>query len=133
MIDKDIVALLKADTTLDTLLGSGTEEKIYPNRAPQNTVIPFISYMSMVGVTDDNLDEDRFQFTIVAGTKQKAMDIRDRLKTLLDIDNAIQDNISSTNYWIYYSKLTASDSLIDPDTDRYIEIMFFNIKYRKKF
>ena len=40
MIERDLVAHLKADTTLSTLLGG----RIYPLVAPQNVVKPYATY-----------------------------------------------------------------------------------------
>lgn len=46
MIEADLVAHLKADTTLSTLLGG----RIYPLTAPQNVVKPYITYQVVANI-----------------------------------------------------------------------------------
>jgi len=135
MIEYDLIDYLKKDIILKNLIGATASDfKMYAVRAPQNTVVPFIVYDSVVGGLDETLDEDRIQLTIVGdiigsnGAKKKATDIRDRLKTILDLQDKIY--IPSLNYKIYYSKLTSSDEIVDDNTDRFIEVMHFNIKYK---
>lgn len=131
MVEFDIYAYLIADATLDTLLSvTATDTKIYPLKSFQGATGPYITYSNAVGGIDETLDIDRIELHIVSDNKATVNSIRDRIKTLLDLNDMI--NISSDTYWIYYSKLVAGDSLIDEVTDDFIEIMIFEIEYKKK-
>ncbi len=133
MIEYDVVNYLCADTTLQNLLsGSASDVKIYPDKAPQNSTEPYIVYFSGIGMLDEILDEDRIQFKIYSSNKKICTDIRNRLKKILDKQDGIQGLISSTDYIIFYSKLTAGDSSIESELNNYEIPMFFNIKFKTK-
>ena len=134
MIENDIITILEADAILDGYLSVGASDtKFYPVLAPEDAVAPYIVFKSNVGTLDEILDEDRLQLTINGGTDAGlTQNIRDRIKTLLDTQDELQNNFTSATYYGYYSKLTASDTLFLKDTLEYIEILFFNIKFVKK-
>jgi len=132
----DIITYLESDATLDTLLSSSANDsKIYPEIAPQDSSLPYIVYSVSDGVLDEILDEIRITFRIYSTTKSEAVNIANRLKSLLDKQDEIQNSFSSTDYWYYYSKIAYHESLIDNvDKDKliYIQVMIFNIKYKRK-
>jgi len=132
MIENDSITLLENDAILDGYLGSTAgDTRIYPIQAPQDAKAPYIVFYNVVGSLDENIDEIRLQLTINGGLDiLNLKNMRDRIKILLDKQDELV--ASSTDYWIYYSKLTASESLISPDTEEFIEVMFFNIKFNKK-
>ena len=132
MIENDVISILEADAILDGYLSSGSSDsRFYPVLAPQDTVAPYITFKSTVAELDENIDEDRIQLTINAGLSVALLlNIRNRIKTLLDKQDTIV--IASNDYYIYYSKLTASECYVTPDTEEYIEVMFFNIKFNCK-
>ena len=131
MIENDIASILESDASLDLLLGAvAGNSKIYPVRAPQDAIGPYIVYTSNVGELDENIDEDIIQLTINGGELRSVTSaIRDRIKVLIDVQDEI---VSSISNWLYYSKLSGSQSFMNQDTNEYIEVMIFNIKYRNK-
>lgn len=148
MIENDIFNFLKSDATLLGLLGTtAAAPGIYPDKAPQgddNNPInpPYIVYSNDIGSTADEIvGEDRIQLTIVGANKAQVDGIRDRIKTILDIQDHNGTNytikvITSSTYYIYYSRLTSGFSLFNkesgPDTTEKVYSMFFNIEYQKK-
>ena len=138
MIEGDILTILEADTTLDTLLSAVSgDSKIYPVRIMQvgegETLCqpPYILYQNAIGMEDEILDEDRIQFTIVAVTMLEVRNIRNRIKVLLDKQDEIQPVTSST-YWIYYSKLVDGGDGVEADLGYFTTTMTFVIKYKTK-
>jgi len=139
MIEQDVIDYLKTDATLDTLLSvTASTDKFYPELAMQGVTKPYIIYSNSSGVLDEVLDEDEIELRIVSAQKSDSQAIRDRIKTLLDVQDEIQTTTlatDSTDFWIYYSKLTFQDSLSDAtdlDDIDFIEVMVFSIKYKRK-
>lgn len=134
MIENDIISILEADATLDGYLGSTAgDSRFYPILAPESVRAPYVTFKTNVGMLDEILDEDRLQITINGGNDiALTKNIRDRIKTLIDKQDEIQDIFSSGTYYGYYSKLSASDSMFLAETQEYIEVLFFNVKYVKK-
>ena len=147
MIENDIFNFLKSDATLLALLGgSATDYKIYPDKAPQgndgNPINPpYIVYSNDIGSTADEIvGEDRIQLTVVGTDKAETDAIRDRIKTILDIQDHNGTSytikvITSSTYYIYYSRLTSGFSLFNKesgqDTNEKVYTMFFNLLYQK--
>ena len=131
-IEWDLIAKLKADSTLDTLLGvSGANPKIYPLKAPQGTVKPYVLYrIDDTGDEDEILDDARFEFRAVSESFKTAGDIKDRLIELFDKEDGI--DVPSDNYYIYTGKLTGHDDINVAETKTYERLTFFNFKYLKK-
>ncbi len=137
MIEFDVVRYLKADATLDTLLGvTGTDSKIYPLQAPSGTVIPFILYTPGVGDTESEvIYEDRLQLVPISTDVEEVTNIRNRLRALLDLQDLIQDttlNSGSASYYIYWSKRTGGNIIMNEDRTRYHSINIYNIKFLDK-
>lgn len=134
MIEYDFITYLESDAILQTYLGSSANDRrMYPLLGNPEISAPYIIFSTAVGTLDENLDEDRLEIKINAGlSKALQANIRDRIKKLLDKQDEIQGIVTSLTYWIYYCKLTASMEYIDKDTNEYIEILYFNIKYRAK-
>ena len=137
MIELDLVTYLLTDATLKTLLGwVATDDKIYPIQAPEGIVVPYLLYDWGTGdTTDEILDEDRVQITIVDTNLANAIDIRDRIKLLLDKQDGIQSTTFSTtsaNYFIYYSKMTGGTAIVDAEGKEYNLILYFNVKHKNK-
>ena len=132
MIELDIVAKIKADTTLDTLLSStGSNPKLYPLQAPPGAVAPYILYACAgMGPEDETLDEERLQFTVVDSNFKNAGDIRDRLKAIFDLQDRV--SITSDVYYIYWGKLTGMQDLMDTELSQYNRVVFLNFKFKKK-
>ena len=132
MIEWDIASKLENDDTLATLLGSGTDPKIYPIRAPQGASDPYILYSAAgTGPEEDVLDELRIQLNCVSSSYKTAGDIRDRVKAILGLRDRV--SILSEDYYIYTGKLTGESDLIDTEQNLHHRIIFFNFKYLKKF
>ena len=131
-IEWDLLTKLKADPTLDTLLGvTGANPKIYPLHAPQGVATPYILYrIDDTGDQDEILDAVRVEFRAVSESFKTAGDIKDQLIELLDKEDAIV--VSSSDYYIYTGKLTGHDDLWVSETKRYERLTFFNFKYLKK-
>jgi len=133
VIERDVRTYLEADGTLDTLLGAASgDSKIYAVRAPQLAIVPFITITALVGGIDETIDEDIIQLKVVASTVLSLQNIRDRLKVLLDIANTAQTSITSATFRIYWSRFTGSSGTYqDPDTQEYIEVFTYSMKYKK--
>lgn len=139
MIEQDILTILKADSTLDTLLGSSANDsKIYPLTMVQagesdtkGRTVPYVVYANSIGSPDEIIDEDAMEFTIVDDSMLVVQNIRNRMKTLLDKQDGIQPVVSS-DYWIYYSKLVNGSDGYNLELKYYYTTMVFAIKYKKK-
>lgn len=133
MIERDVRTYLEADATLDALLGSASgDSHIYAIRAPQLATAPFLTISALVGGIDETIDEDIIQLKVVAATVLSLQNIRDRLKVLLDIANTAQTIITSATFRVYWSRLTGSSGTYqDPDTQEYIEVFTYSMKYKK--
>lgn len=134
MIEFDVCTYLEADTTLISLLSiTASDPKIYPLQAPQDSVYPYIVYNWGVGMEDELLDEDRIQLIIKSDSYETVTNIRERLKAILDLQDTIQDTtLTSTDYFIYFSKLTNGDMIYDNEQNLYLINLFFNVKFKKK-
>lgn len=133
MIEFDVRTYLLTDGTLTGLLASTTG--IYPDIAPQGEEKPYITYSVANGEEDEILEEDRLTFRIVSNNKGDTKNIKERLKILLNRQDEINGVITSSDYYIYFSKLGFHQSL--PDTTDvsnigYDYIMTFNIKFKPK-
>lgn len=143
MIEQDVIAHLKADATLDTLLGAtGSDSKIYPDTATQMDQLtpPFIAYsVEPVGSFFEKLiDEDSFVFRVVTTLYDDGRAILDRLKFLLEINDGLRvgvnppTSISSATFYIYSGIISGGAELYDTDTRRFIRSVYFNFTYKKK-
>ena len=134
MIELDVVAYLKADTTLDTLLSAtGTDSKIYPIQAPQERTIPYIIYtISSEGTLEENLNEETISFNCISDNYIEAKNIVDRLDALLDHQSDIRTLVSSESYYIYWCKKVGGSTFIDPESkqkDFYHRVSVYDFKY----
>ncbi len=134
MIEFDIVAFLKTDTVLDGLLGaSGSDSKIYPEQAQKNVSIdslPYILYnIPSDGGFRENLREISMVFRIVAETYLEARAIRNRVTDLLDQEDRIRNFVTSSSYYIYYSKHVGGTNFKDPDIDAHNWTATFDMLY----
>ena len=133
MIEYDVRTYLLTDATLTGYLASATG--IYPDKAPQDEAEPFIVYSCANGVPDEILEEDLVTFRIASEDKAVTKNIVERIKTLLNKQDEIQGDITSSDYWIYYSKLGFHQSLsntTDVENIGFDYIMTFAIKYKPK-
>lgn len=130
----DIISYLKADSTLDSLLGAdANNSKIYPNQVPQGTQVPFIRYaLSGDGTLEENLSEIVVTFDCISDNYLQVRNIRDRLVTLLDKQDKIREVISSSGYYLYWCKNTNGADEKEPVQSYYHRTVIFNIKYAKK-
>ena len=106
MIELDVIAYLKNDDTLDTLLSSsGSDSKIYPVQIPQGATEPYIIYTTpAIGSLEENLKEISMSFNCTSQSYSTAKTIRDRVDFLLDQQDRIQKLITSISYFIFWAK-----------------------------
>jgi hypothetical protein len=130
----DVLTYLKADTALDALLGaSGSNSKIYPNQAPQQTALPYITYdIDGDGTFEENLSEVTVSFDCVSDEYLVVRALRDRLVTLLDKQDKIRDFVTSTGYYFYWCKNRNGEDLKEPKQDYFHKQLVFDFKYAKK-
>jgi PKD repeat protein len=132
-IEFDIYKYLKADTTLDTLLGStATQEKIFPIRSNQGITNPCIVYtFDGEGGVDEILDSGTLTLRIITNQNdyKKACQIRDRLGILLDKQDSI--SITSSDFYIYWCKKNGGSEYDDPDTKELIKVVNYDLKFQK--
>jgi len=135
MIEFDVITYLKADTTLDTLLSSSaSDSKIYPAQAPLGAQdkIPYIVYtINQSGSYEENLKEESITFDCISNTYLQSKNIKDRLATLLDIQDSAYSAIDSDYYYIYWAKFTAGNSYVDGENNLYHNILVVNFKFNK--
>ena len=135
MIETDVIAYLKSDATLDALLGAtGADSKIMPDQMKHGATEPFILFTTnAIGGLEENLLEVSMSFNCIDTSYNTAKSIRDRLQYLLDQQNAIQNVITSTEYYIYWSKMVGGTIFKDPDLDYFHCVAIFDFKYRKYY
>jgi len=137
MIEFDLINYLKADSTLDSLLGSSSSNsKITPATPRLEPTAPYVTYLWGVGdQTDEHLDEDRIQLNVISDNMEEAKNIRNRIKVLLDKLDSIQEttfNTSSSDYCIYYCRFDGGFALFDEDRQNHQLTMFYIVKYSRK-
>lgn len=126
---EDLVAYLKADTTLAGLIGG----RLYPNAAKQDPTAPYVVYRIQAdpGRTKGNRVRDRmYGFSIFAETALAAETIELRLKALLDKDADI--NIPSTGYYIKSAWQSGGTSMWEKDTGLHHRAVLFTLLYVEK-
>ena len=135
MIELDVIAYLNADATLDGLLSvSGTDTKIYPNQKPlKGGVTPYIIFNSSSdGSREENFKEITMTFNCIHETYPLSKTIRDRVSDLLDRQNEIQNLITSTDYYIYWSKKIGGSDSKETDLDNFNKEVIIKFKYQQK-
>lgn len=133
MIEFDVRTYLLTDGTLTGYLNSATG--IYPDIAPQDETEPYIVYSVDNGDQDEILEEDRITFKITSSNRVTTDNIVKRLKTLLNRQDDIQGDFTSSYAYIYYSKLIfhqSVDNTTDVENIGYDYIMTFAVKYKPK-
>jgi len=133
MIEWDVIAYLKADVTLDGLLRSNAiDSKIYPIQVPQKTALPYIVYNTPSdGSILENINELSMSFDCISDDYNEAKDIKDRLVTLLDRENAIRDLIPSANYWFYWCKKVGGSSFKEPELNYFHRVAIFDFLWNE--
>lgn len=141
MIEQDVYNHLKADATLDTLLGAtGSDSKIYPETAKQlqQSKSPFIVYSVSPLKTDEVLDGDRIEFKVVDTDINNIKNIEIRLKFLLSIKDDYRvgvnppTEITSASFYIYDVVISTGTQFPDPDTKRFIRVVIYNFLFKQK-
>lgn len=132
MIELDIVSYLNSDATLDTLLGaSGSDPKIYPIQMRQGASQPFIIYTTTQdGTLDENLKEMTMDFDCIDESYSTAKSIRDRVSVLLDLQDAFPDNVTSSSYYLYWSKKIGGNTFKDPILNFFHHVITIGFKYQ---
>lgn len=123
---EDLVAYLKADPTLTTLVGG----RLYPAQASQDPTAPYIVYriQSDLGRTKaNNVREMLVGFSIFAKTALVAETIKRRLDVLLDKDAAIV--VPSTCHHIYSCWLFGGNSMYEQDTELHHRAALYTLLY----
>lgn len=131
MIIFDVVAKVAADSTMDTLLGvgAGADKRIYPIQAPDNAPSEYILYANAGIGLDETLDETRLRLVSVSNDYEKTVNIAKRLIAMFD---KVNPNITSSDYYIYYSELSGELDILEPEQGHFEKNLFFNFKYKKK-
>lgn len=130
----DILAYLKADSTLDGLLGaSASNSKIYPNQKPHSAVEPYIIYrLERDGTTEENLLEASLIIECVSTEYLTTKALRDQIVLLLDLQDKIRTAIPSTSHYFYWCKNVDGDDVKEPVQDYFHKTVVFNLKYAQK-
>jgi hypothetical protein len=124
---EDVIAYLKADTTLAGLVGT----RLYPDEAPKDPVKPYMVYrtQSAPGRTKGNqVNEEMLGFSIFAVTALIAKTIERQLDVLLDKDAGI--NIPSTTYHIKSCWRSGGSSMFEQDTKLHHRPALYTLLYR---
>ena len=115
-IELDLVAKLKANTTLSGLVGA----RIYPLTAPQNVVIPYVTYQVINGrdmqcLSGNTYQEDiRIQIDCWSLSYGQVISIKDAVK-------------ASISLWKSSSDINVSDGY-ESDTKLFRKMIDFKIK-----
>lgn len=130
----DIIAYLKSDATLSSLLEStGSNSKIYPVQVPHQGNIPYIRYsISNDGTYEENLVELAITFDCISGSYLQVLNIKNRLVELLDRQDKIRNAISSSDYYMYWCKNVDGSDEKEPQQNYFHKAIIFQIKYAKK-
>ena len=136
MIDKDLYDFLKADATLISLLGiTGSDPKIYPFEAPQETAKPYILYEYYTpGGVDEWKTETTFNIKIVGDSLSDIEPISNRFFELFDHYNDIQSAWRPTDYMIYTTKINGGGDIHDEGNvglKEVIRVMLLEVTYKK--
>jgi len=121
----DFYAYLSADAALTALLGGG---RIYPDVAPEGVTAPYLVFGIIAdGTEEELLGEMSIRISVYADSALNAEAIVNRVKALLDMQDAIA--IPSATYRIRCCKQLAGSSMYEPDTRLYSRGMVFSIKF----
>jgi hypothetical protein len=133
MIELDLFTYLKADTTLYGLLSaSATDSKIYPDIAlsGKSVKVPYIIFSVASDLRrNEVMCEAVVSFNCVSNSHVTSRSIRDRLLSLLDHDDRIQDLVASSSYYIYSCWLSGGTSFIDNEIGSYHFVAVFTVLY----
>ena len=134
MIELDVIAYLDADAQLTALLGaSASDSKIYPIQKPLSSSIPYIVYnIASEGTNEENLLEMIISFECVDDVYKDLINISDRLYELLDIQDDAQNKIDSSDYYIYWCKVTSGRETKDTEIYNFHKTLDVSIKYHRK-
>ncbi len=131
MISLEIVDYLNDDSTLTALLGaSGSDTKIYPVQTPQDATQPYVVFnVPSIGGLEENIHEASISFDSVADDYITAENIRDRISTLLDVQDKIGVNITNTDYKYLWSKRIGGAEFKEPKLRLYHRASIYDFKY----
>jgi len=122
----DFYAYLSKDTTLAGLLGG--EGHIYPYIAPEGAKTPYLVYgIASDGTAEEVLGELSIRVSAYADSALKCEAIADRVKALLDVQDAIA--IPSAAYRIRWCKQLAGSGMYEYDTGLYNRAMVFSFRF----
>ena len=120
------MAYLKADSVIQSNLGSGTACRLYPDFGPKDTATPYVVWrvQSDPGRTKGNLaNELLLGFSIFASTKLAAETIKRRLDVLMDKDTSIA--VSSGSIKVHSCWLYGGSSTYEKDTQLYHRVALY--------
>ena len=128
----DILDYLGNDATLTSLLSATAQDpKIYLTSALQEKTQPYIIYtVPADGTLEELLKEFSVEFRIV-GTYKQVQNIDDRLEDLLDLQDGIKGQITSSNYIFRWSKKVSGRDLQDPETRGTYRAVIYDFKVHK--
>jgi hypothetical protein len=134
MIELDVVAYLNADAPLDLILGAiVTDTKIYPIQKPQSGAIPYIVYnIISEGTLDENVLEMTIAFECVDDSYDDLITMTNRMYELLDIQDNANNLITSTNYYIYWSKIVSGSETKDTEFNYFHKTLNVSFVYHRK-
>lgn len=131
MIETDIVNYIKADATLQTLIGyTAGDTKIYPEYAPHNKTYPCILYsVTSESTSEENMLEVQIQFDCIAESYLAATNIKNRVLELLDWQDKIRSLITGIDHIIYWAKKIADGEFLEPDLKVIHKVVDIRFKY----
>lgn len=127
------MTMLKADSTLTGLIGSGASCRLFPNFAPKDPTAPYVVYRVQADpgrIKGNNVQERLYGFSVFAATALAAETIARRLDDLLDKDAAIA--ITSTGYNVYSSWHSGGSSMYEQDTGLHHRAALYTLLFIEK-
>lgn len=131
MIDQEVISYLNNDSALTALLGaSAGDPKIYPLESQQGSSSPYVIYnVPSDGGIEENIKEISMSFDVVDSSYIIAENIRNRISALLDLQDQINNSISSTAYLYFTCKRVGGTEFKEQDLDLFHRVSIFDFKY----
>lgn len=136
MIEEALFTIIKADTPVTDIIGTGNDARIYPNVAPQDVIAPYITTTrATTSPTDEKdvvsrLDVPQVDFDIWSDDHEESLDLAKKVRTALErkegtfaghkIDsikfvNQIEDDVENTPEQLRYHQIvTFAIRHVDP-------------------
>jgi hypothetical protein len=129
----DIYGYLAQDAQLASLLGGTPQDpRIYPDKAPKDTPLYLVYAVHGEGTTEEILGELSLKVQVFAQSAVTADAAINRVRQLLDLQDAIQGKIASADWNICWCKnIVSPGGIYEPDTMLYNRALLLALKFNR--